>query len=66
MNIGIMIKQKRESLHITQQALAESVCVDRSTVAKWETGEAMPRVDKLPEIAKILNCDINDLFVAKK
>ena len=36
--------------------------VDRSTIAKWETGEAMPRADKLPEIAKILGCTIDDLF----
>jgi len=31
-------------------------------IAKWESGEAMPRADKLPEIAKALDCTIDDLF----
>lgn len=56
------VKQKREQLNITQNQLAEELGVDRSTIAKWETGEAMPRADKLPEIAKILGCEIGDLF----
>ena len=56
------IKQKRMSLKMTQKALAEQLNVDASTVTKWETGAAMPRADKLPELAKILGCEVSDLF----
>ena len=56
------IKQLRENANLTQQQLSENLNVDRSTVAKWETGEAMPRADKLPELAKVFGCSIDDLY----
>ncbi len=56
------IKQKRVSLNMTQDALAERMNVSRATVAMWETGAAMPRADKLPEIARVLGCEVSDLF----
>lgn len=56
------IKQLRENANLTQQQLSENLNVDRSTIAKWETGEAMPRADKLPELAKIFGCSIDDLY----
>jgi putative HTH-type transcriptional regulator len=48
--------------NLTQIELAKMLNVDRSTVAKWETGGALPTADKLPKIAKALNCKIDDLF----
>lgn len=56
------IKQKREAKGLTQNEFALKLSVDRSTVAKWETGEAFPRADKLPQLAEILGCRIDDLF----
>lgn len=56
------IKQLRENANLTQQQLSDTLKIDRSTVAKWETGEAMPRADKLPELAKIFGCSIDDLY----
>lgn len=56
------IKNKRESKGLTQEELGKMLGVNRSTVAMWETGEAMPRADKLPELAKILGCSIDDLY----
>lgn len=57
-----VIKQRRENMNITQSKLADTLNIDRSAVAKWETGEAFPRSDKLPLLAKVLNCTIDDLF----
>lgn len=56
------IKHHREKLKLSQEELAEKVAVDRSTIAKWETGKAMPRADKLPELARILECEVSELF----
>lgn len=56
------IARIRKKFGITQQQLSERLEVDRSTIAKWESGESMPRADKLPELAKILNCSIDELF----
>ncbi len=56
------IKQLREKANFTQERISNELNIDRSTVAKWETGEAFPRSDKLPLLAKILNCTIDELF----
>lgn len=56
------IKEKRESAKLTQEELGNMLGVNRSTVAMWEAGEAMPRADKLPILAEIFNCSIDELF----
>lgn len=56
------LKVLREALNLRQEDLAIKLSVDRSTVAKWETGESMPRVDKLCTLANVLNCSVDDLL----
>lgn len=56
------IRKMRRARGLTQAKLAEALDVDTSTVTKWETGEAKPRADKLPLLAKILGCSIDELF----
>lgn len=36
--------------------------VTQASIAQWENGDSFPRADKLPELAKILGCRIDDLF----
>jgi transcriptional regulator with XRE-family HTH domain len=56
------IRAKRKTFKMSQTELAEKLNVDQTAISKWETGEAMPRADKLPELAKTLGCTIDDLF----
>lgn len=56
------IASLRQSKGLTQQNLADELNINRSTVAMWEAGESFPRADKLPILARILGCTINDLF----
>ena len=56
------LKEKRIAAGITQTALAEQLNVSQAAVAVWETGEAKPTVDKLPKLAELLGCTIDDLF----
>ena len=58
------IKERRAALGITQEALAEQVGVGRSSVAHWETGRKTPTTDKLPDLARVLRCRVEDLFKA--
>ena len=56
------IAEKRKEAGLKQQELADILHVDRSTVAKWETGAAFPTGKKLPDVAKALKCEIGDLY----
>ena len=56
------IKELRKEKCLSQCELAELLSVQRSTVAKWETGRTFPRTEQLPKLARALNCTIDELF----
>lgn len=56
------LKACRERASLTQQELADILKVDRSAISKWETGEFLPRAEKLPAIAEALGCTIDELL----
>ena len=56
------IKQYRERANLTQEQLAAEMKVGRTTVSMWESGDSLPRADKLPELAPILGCTVDDFF----
>ena len=59
MEIGKKIANTRKELGITQVELADKMAVTRQTVSRWESGAALPDVEKVFQIATILNvsCD---------
>lgn len=59
---GKAMRILRMTAKLTQQDVARALGIRRSTVAMWERGTAMPRADKLPELAKLYGCSIDDLF----
>ena len=58
----VNIKEAREKAGLTQQDLANELGVGQSAVAMWETQKSLPRTDKLPALAKILGCTIDELL----
>ncbi len=52
----------RKKAKLSQEEASATLGVDRSTVAKWETGAAFPRGDKLPAVASAYGCEIKDFF----
>ena len=59
------IKMLRLNKSLTQGQLAALLEVDQTAVSQWETGVSAPRSDKLPELARILGCTIDELFNEK-
>ena len=55
-------KDRRLTTKLTQEDVARHLSIRRTTVSMWETGEAMPRADMLPKIAKLYGCTIDDLY----
>lgn len=42
--------------------IANSLQVSQQAVYKWEAGTAMPSAAKLPMLAEVLGCTIDELF----
>lgn len=60
--IGQAVKQKRESLNITQEELAINTELSRNYISDVECGRYMPSVDTLSKIAIYLDIDLNFLI----
>ena len=53
--------QMRKIKHLTQEDIAEKVGVTRQAIAKWESGESEPSLDKCKLLAEVLEVSIDDL-----
>ena len=60
--IGQNIKKLREESAVTQEQLAEKLCISYQAVSKWETGGAVPDTMLLPRIAEFFGVTIDELF----
>ena len=60
--IGIKIKERRQSLRITQEYIANALDVNPSHISNIECGRANPSLTALVKIANILECSV-DYFI---
>ena len=60
--MNIMRERRLRAAIPTQQEVAKVMGVQVSTVSKWERGLAKPRADKLPQLAKLYGCTIDELL----
>ena len=60
--IGKFIQEKRKEKNLTQGDLAEKLNITDRAISKWENGICLPDAGTMPELCKILNISINDLF----
>ena len=51
----------RKLRQMTQEDLAESVGVTRQAIAKWESGETVPDLEKCRMLAEIFGVSLDDL-----
>ena len=61
--IGDVIHDKRKELGLTQAQLAERLGVTAPEVNRQEKGLGYPDVTLLAPLARLLNTDMNELFV---
>ena len=62
MEIKDVLKNLRESHHLTQNQMAERVMVSRQAVSRWETGETQPNTDTLKILSREFDVSINTLL----
>lgn len=62
MSIGENIKNFREKKGMTQQQLADAICVTRPWITQIERGTKIPSALLIAELARVFGCDINDFY----
>ena len=60
--IGAFLKVLRKEKNLTQEQLAEQLGVSGRTVSRWETGNNMPDISLLVEIAEFYEVTIPELI----
>lgn len=61
MSLGSNISNKRKSLKLSQEYLAEQLGVSRQAISKWETNQSEPSMDNLIRLAELFDSDIKEL-----
>lgn len=59
--LGQMVKDKRQARQLTQKELAAIIGCTREYVAQIETDKYKPSYDRLLELARVLDLDLNYL-----
>lgn len=65
-SIGSLISSRRKEKNMTQNDLALKLNVTDKAVSKWERDICFPDVALLPEIAEILDLNLEDLILGRK
>lgn len=60
--LGLKIRSRRKQLGMTQEQLAEMLGVGHQALSRIEQGHMAPKMDRLPALAKALQCTVSDLF----
>lgn len=56
------LSKLRKEANMTQEDLAEKCDVSRQAVAKWESGESLPDIYKISQIAKLFEVSLEELI----
>ena len=62
LSIGERIRDCRKNINLTQEQLAEKLCVSFQTVSRWENGNSYPDIEVLPQLAQLFDVTMDYLF----
>ena len=62
MKISQILKDIRQQHQLTQEALAESLKVSRSAIARWESGKGIPDIGNLIAISREFDLSLDQLI----
>ncbi len=61
-NLLTNLKTLRKAMGMSQADLANALEIERSTIAKYETGDRSPDIEMLCKIADVLNVSTDELL----
>ena len=62
MTTGERIAQLRRAAGLSQEQLAEALEVSRQAVSKWETGQALPDIDRIGRLCALFSVSADELL----
>ena len=65
MDIANNLKKLRSRSKISQQEIADTLGIDRRTYIGWEAGISDVKSQYIPELAKLFNVEVGELFREK-
>lgn len=60
--LGQEILRRRKVMGMTQEELASRMGISRQSVAKWETGQSSPDIDRLVLLREVLQTSLDELI----
>ncbi len=60
------IQKLRKEKNYSQEKLAEILNISRQSIAKWESGESLPELQKLLQISQTFNLSLDSLLIEEK
>lgn len=61
--VGIKIALFRKGIGLSQEKLAEMICISPQAISKWENGHSLPETSLLPVLSQIFNCTIDEIIM---
>ncbi|MBO0440659.1 hypothetical protein DOK67_0001979 [Enterococcus sp. DIV0212c] len=62
MDIGKLLRERREQKNLTQQQLADAFHVTRQTVSRWENEQSYPNIDTLVELSFFFDFSLDEIL----
>ena len=62
MTFGEKLKKLRTEAHLTQDELAEKLCVSSTAISKWESDRGYPNIESLKAIAGFFSVTLDELL----
>lgn len=62
MELGKQIKKHRQEVQLSQEKLADRVCVSRQTISNWENDKSYPDVNSLVLLSEIFQISLDNLI----
>jgi len=60
--VNVLKERRLRGAIPTQREVAKALGVQPSAVSKWECGLSKPRIEKLPVLAKLYGCTVEELL----
>ena len=61
--VGFKINLLRKKVGLSQEKLAETLCISPQAISKWENGHTLPETSLLPVLSQIFGCTIDEIIM---